>query len=217
MTEATTVIKERPILFRGDMVRAILDGHKDVTRRPVKQAIFPCGTHADAVYPARESGWIAWQGGWTPGPELEEFTKQRYAHGFQCRYGQPGDHLWVRETWAPAIIDGESGYLYGESYRSLLDNKPTEEYKEIKWKPSIHMPRAASRITLAITDIRVERLHEITEDDARREGVEPWQSPKITMYKMAFLELWDQMHSKSEFASVFNPFVWRIEFTRATP
>ena len=210
MTEATTN-KERPILFRGDMVRAILDGRKDVTRRPVK---LDMASNMDEGRGATDTA---------AGYPYIETDDGHVSVTKLCPYGQVGDHLWVRETFTLVEPLPDRTPTYPRAKFCTIDGNDTEVWYRAdgdlgiliycdpdgpRWKPSIHMPRAASRITLAITDIRVERLHEITEDDARREGVDSRQ---------AFFELWDQMHSKSAFASVFNPFVWRIEFTRVTP
>lgn len=192
-------MKERPILFSGPMVRAILDGRKTQTRRV-------------------------------------------------NRFGVPGDRLWVRETWAdveplpsrtPAYDgarfavrpDGSSSELW---YRAdgemgvtslLFDDGP-------RWRPSIHMPRWASRITLEIVDVRVERLHDITEEDARAEGVD-WASPQPFGEKWDdddredprevgygsgsfaldnFRRLWSSINGSESWAA--NPWVWRVEFRR---
>ena len=208
-----TTVKERPILFRAEMVRAILEGRKTQTRRPVKQAVFPCGTQADAVYPARETGWVAWQGGWTPGLELAEFTKQRYEHGFLCPYGQAGDRLWVRETWRPCQVpqhnDPSCCYEYRASdyckagHLSALNRK--------RWNPSIFMPRDASRLTLEITGVSVERAYEIDEDDAKAEGVEPSKRNGRLSYAAGFIDLWNDIHGGKQ-KIAHDCYVWVIHF-----
>jgi hypothetical protein len=186
-------VKERPIIFSGPMVRAIIDGRKIQTRRVVK-------TH----------GTTFWEhGGYTP-CEMEEgdvWTHIVKATGlyastaptFCCQYGQPGDRLWVRETFSEAE---PCGWIY----RADCDAGKT-------WKPSIFMPRAASRITLEIARVRVERLHEIEELDARLEGVEPF-APDDGRYRDGFQELWDSINEARGFGWDKNPWVWVIEFKK---
>ena len=125
---------ERPILFSGPMVRAILAGNKTQTRRVVK-----------------------------PQPKIAPGFCEMVSGLPKCPYGQPGDRLWVRETW---------NKYQGDSFRFASDEmaKPDYNPKDWEWRPSIHMPRVASRITLEITNIRVERVQEISEADAQREG-----------------------------------------------
>jgi hypothetical protein len=228
-TETTT--KERPILFSRAMVRAILDGKKTQTRRVCKEALMlPGGEQrgrlkaapgasewATAVYPARDSGWIAWAPRDDPG--LAEFTKKAYQHGFPCPYGAPGDRLWVRETWATMF------YTYG------LESTPSEctIYRAdhpnatsiTGWRPSIHMPRSESRITLEVTGVRVERVQDISEADARAEGLswvtptwgvpgkaEAWHSDP----REAFRALWDGINEARGYGWASNPWVWVVEF-----
>lgn len=150
----------KPILFNTEMVKAILDGRKTVTRRVAFKADelreFPCALYPDGwwfrgrVYASRENAMNA-------------------AEGIMrlCKY-RPGDILWVRETWAKDI-DGE--FVYRTDYGTTEDDSfPPPMFK---WRPSIHMPREAARIFLRVTDVRVERLQDITEDDVCAEGAEP--------------------------------------------
>jgi hypothetical protein len=198
-------IKERPILFSAPMVRAILDGRKTQTRRICKPQP-PEHTESIVTYhhPDDDDGrgsrfWPFYDGalmepaGW-PQP---------------CRYGAPGDRLWVRETWARYEIDQDS---HSVAYRAT---PAAEVPRDIRWRPSIHMPRNASRITLAITDVRVERLQEITEEDARVEGVtrNEWEydngeGPET--YRDAYACLWDHINGRGSWDE--NPWVWVIEF-----
>jgi hypothetical protein len=161
-------MKERPILFSGPMVRAILEGRKTQTRRIVKpQPPMGCGYIANESNNAalcysletdpRSSGAL-----WVPP------TAKSEDHRLPCPYGQPGDRLWVREAFA--VGEGED-----EVYYRATDPEITEEERAegMRWLPSIHMPRWASRLTLEITEIRVERLNAITDEDAGKEGVSP--------------------------------------------
>jgi hypothetical protein len=173
----TTATRERPILFSGPMIRAILDARKTQTRRVVK----PQPVHIPEG-PATTAGWL-----WPPGAEPGEDgawwgdksppNSPAEAMGHCCPYGQPGDRLWVRETFS-AWFHGCHWSECTPSSRAALSNlfyRATHPYPDDdqKWIPSIHMPRWASRITLEIAGVRVERLNEITGRDARSEGCEP--------------------------------------------
>lgn len=152
-------MKERPILFNGPMVRAILNGRKTQTRRVVKGPFHKDNfvrMSDDLGYPASLGHlWAGFR--W---PEDPIYTKSPY--------GQPGDRLWVRETWAPGPSADEDGMpLF--VYRA--DGEPPEHVKGWKWRPSIHMPRWASRLTLEITAVRVERLQDISWMDVDAEGI----------------------------------------------
>jgi hypothetical protein len=220
---------DHPIIFSGEMVRAILDGSKTETRRIVQKARFPDGSWADVIYPAAESGWIAWQGAVKPGPHLAEFTKQQYRIGWPCPYGIPGDRLWVRETWMAEELPvfGEDGIRYRadgtflpiENNREASDrwsaargDQPMET-----WRPSIHMPRWASRITLEIVNVRVERVQEISAADMDAEGMrwyaETYGNPYGSVYD-TWRYLWDSLHAKRGYPWSDNPWVWVIEFAR---
>jgi len=203
--------KERPILFSAPMVRAILDGRKTVTRRPVK------------------TDWI--QSDRAPlntAPGLFHF----WCSGEHvCPYGEPGQRLWVRETFMDLLgTDVEhrtdpNGPLQRYAYRA--DYPPGSHSDEarkdfgLKWKPSIHMPRAACRILLEITDVRVERLQDISRADIRAEGLQcPPElasddvSPNYRdWYPAAWRQLWES--TGGDWAA--NPWVWVVEFKRVQP
>jgi len=188
---------ERPILFSGSMVRAILNGRKTQTRRLYKSRCCDAETAAGPL-------------GALPSP-----------------YGSPGDRLWVRETWGRSAHDR---MLYRAS-DDLVQAVASDEGGWVSnptWRPSIHMPRWASRITLEIISVRVQRLQDISEHDAREEGVEELDSGDVRaadIWRMAksmgdttegsrtwFACLWDSINGKrAPWAS--NPWVWAIEFT----
>ncbi|HFJ2986598.1 TPA: hypothetical protein ACGTY9_001892 [Klebsiella pneumoniae] len=214
-------MKERGMIFNGEMVRAILDGRKTQTRRPVK---FP-------VHDKNLGCELA-------GNELAgELSAGNYLNS---AFGKPGDRIWVRETWQ-AIHDycDENGHVderrYARSiprhrgnywhpvYEEAWGNESRED-REFPWRPSIHMPRWASRILLEITDVRVERLNSISEEDARAEGIidggclncgepEPCgcanPEPDATD---AFAYLWQSIYGQENWNA--NPWVWVIEFKR---
>ena len=148
------VKRERPILFSAPMVRAILDGRKTQTRRVARPRF-------DDRKPCEH-----WKG------ENHEGDATMYRHcahgseGFGCPYGSPGDRLWVRETWMQT--DGTTS-VPDVFYRASETAANAEQLAP--WRPSIFMPRGASRITLEIVAVRVERLQDITEEDARAEGL----------------------------------------------
>ena len=177
-------MKERPILFSGPMVRAILDGRKTQTRRVVKP-------QPDWIRPRVSDDGIA-HGYCGSGP----------TDGIKCPYGTVGDRLWVRESWA------KSGEV-GDATEYRADNP---DPIGAKWRPSIHMPRWASRIDLEITGIRVERLQEISERDAMAEGCEYLTN---SVARSNFVKLWISINGQDSWSA--NPWVWVIEFKRIKP
>ncbi|ENO6831274.1 hypothetical protein ACS3L3_002742 [Klebsiella pneumoniae] len=162
-------MKERGMIFNADMVRAILDGRKTQTRRIMKPQPEPCprGGHwwPSNVFKTMlhvEDEMQNGKGGWGG------------LVGDACPFGDVGDRIWVRETWAEAGASAPDLKLYRANYPehvpSIYENVPPAE--EIRWTPSLHMPRWASRILLEITDVRVERLNAISEEDAIAEGMQ---------------------------------------------
>lgn len=225
---------ERGMIFNGEMVRALLDGRKTQTRRPVK---FP-------VHDKNLGCELA-------GNELAgELSAGNYLNS---AFGKPGDRVWVRETWGvvsheldedgriqpwtptrPATAIHEmpfgNGYYSGHAIYAADgdftwgDDDGYEDGRSC-WKPSIHMPKAASRILLEITDVRVERLNAISEEDATAEGVPPagsllpdypvtFLTPKgdFATAKVAFQRLWESIYGEESWNA--NPWVWVIEFKR---
>jgi hypothetical protein len=237
-------VKERPVIFSGPMVKAILEGRKTQTRRICKPACDMGGELAGSVHPAKESGWIAWWPGNDPG--LADFTKLAYQDGFQCPYGKPGERLWVRES---AYISQPNFGLPEDATHKDYDGQPrvvsytvdmgfdakrcAQDYG-VKCSPSIHMPRWASRITLEITSVKVERLQEISDEDCKAEGIEhnwlgsdpcpPEYADEWERYgsdleaepcyspKESFQTLWETIHGPDSWAT--NPWLWCISFRR---
>lgn len=201
---------ERPILFAAPMVRAILDGRKTQTRRIVK---LKPGQQVDE----RDDG-SSWP--WT------DYDGADIWHWLPCPYGQPGDRLWVRESFAGSIAYERHGYPlkeWGNKLWYLADGEP----RSGQWtrpRPSIHMPRAASRITLEITEVRVERLNDISEADAMAEGVEGTSfleeaermepATGVMPGRYAFRALWESIHGPDSWTA--NPWVWVVGFRRVT-
>lgn len=216
------VIKTRPILFTGEMVRAILDGRKTQTRRIIKNL-----QHEGAVLSPREF--------------VEEPGKWLYnGHEFKCPHGKIGDGLWVRERCrAEELESGTDGVRYDadDHFQAIENTQEASDRWGDLWRygkgkgrsvPSIHMPRWASRITLEITDVRVERLNDISEADAMAEGCTPLDSTGFNgterhlldcpflddsrPYANQFALLWESINGDESWAA--NPWTWAISFDR---
>jgi hypothetical protein len=198
----------KPILFNTEMVRAILDGRKDATRRIVKGFIPDDAVWGYTAFTPK--GYISCRGTFADGYG-EKFFK------LPC---EPGDILYVRETWKKA----PNGYYYYEDWQR------NDIADVTKWKPSIHMPKEAARIWLKVTDVRVERLQEITDEQAKREGIQYDECPTGFTWKQetdmhncyttpigAMQALWNSTIKKSDidrYGWDANPYVWVISFER---
>lgn len=225
-------MKERAILFSAPMVRAILNGSKTQTRRVMK------------VQPTVTEERLRELGGWVEGMTLSQQVNEAWQNGFinvTCPYGQPGDRLWVRETWR-GIVEisppervpeyGVARYVPDREHCRRVEYAATQERDSEPWRPSIHMPRWASRILLEVTGVRVERLQDISEEDAIAEGIDRVENnfgngPAYCDYKMArpedtaewfrtpidsYRSLWEQINGENSWE--INPWVWVIEFKR---
>jgi hypothetical protein len=244
-------IRERPILFSGPMVRAILDGRKTQTRRVVKLprgATFNNCAVRTWDEDANELRAIA-----PEPPGIAPYLLGKRIEGqylvcnliddvglarAHCPYGQPGDRLWVRETaWYDRKMIPVLGYMRAffedgdvrlenarGGYSSKQPGPPSAHTAElfalnssIVRRSAIHMPRWASRLTLEITNIRVERLQAITEEDALDEGVDyEWHGIPVGM-RDNYRTLWDSLNAKRGYGWDVNPWVWVIEFRRVSP
>jgi len=250
-------MRERPILFSGPMISAILSGAKTQTRRIVRPQIEPFVQQTADRWPQKHAE-----------PYLDSYCSERQTETnprgmsvlwcwwtrddrqgpvvARCPYGVPGDRLWVRETFRPTRFPGKPivGIHYaadqdplrgclielrsGQRYTFPDDAGPDEQWPEgvaCKTRPSIFLPRWASRITLEVTEVRVQRLQEISEDDAEAEGVEDLSggSEQWKIYgtdcsttrdvRESYRSLWDVINSKrAPWAS--NPWVWALTFRR---
>lgn len=206
---------DRPILMSAPMVRAILAGAKTQTRRLVKGAPDDWAPMQPEVYSPTV---VDRHGEELPGPDAFGAGNEDGSDWVRCPYGQPGDRLWVRETH----MDLGACYLYraddsAEQERALV--APGQ-----RWRPAIHMPRAASRITLEITAVRVERLRDISEADARAEGISEfvggWWCEHDDAEQIAgmtpqegYAHLWERINGAGSWAE--NPWVWVVTFQRA--
>lgn len=209
-------MKERPILFSAPMVRAILDGRKTQTRRVVKGLD---GVTHPIVRNEETGEWGWWWTEWRwegSGLDARHVPYAEHFHALRCPYGAPGDRLYVRETWAEP---NDQVVIYRANWREDakargLDNIPPDD-SGIRWCPGIHMPRWASRITLEITEVRVERLQDISEADAIAEGM-----PTDAMHYggapasavECFSEIWREINGAGSWDA--NPWVWVVVLRR---
>lgn len=229
---------ERGMIFNGEMVRAILDGRKTQTRRPIKWK----QTRFTEIGEREDGSKWPWS----------EDAEHACDFWHPCPFGAVGDRIWVRETWATlgnedgCCIDWEGNLCKGDErsaariYRASCEQRPgdcglwsipddaywkphTKEHKfEGTWRPSIHMPRWASRILLEITDVRVERLNAISQEDAQAEGMEltgwrptysdPDSGGEVMTPYDNFAELWSSIYGDESWKA--NPWVWVISFKR---
>lgn len=195
----------KPILFNTEMVRAILNGRKDATRRIVKGFIPDDAVWGYTAFTPK--GYISCRGTFADGYG-EKFFK------LPC---EPGDILYVRETWCKGL----ERYIYRADYSDTEKFYRDGKEIEMKWHPSIHMPKEAARIWLKVTDVRVERLQEITDKDAEREGAQPDYPFDYDVDKWPNLEhfkkIWNGTVKKSDldrYGWDASPWVWVIEFER---
>ncbi|MCP4153034.1 MAG: hypothetical protein GY757_35205 [bacterium] len=193
----------KPIIFSTEMVKAILDGRKTQTRRIIKPQP-GCGV-ADFYH--RPDGLFQ-------GTHLKVGVGCGVGNPICCPYGKPGDKLWVRETFTG---DGWCGYFYKADGTELPLDMGEVEFK--RWKPSIHMPRDAARITLQVVSVRVERLRDISTEDIHQEGfelnLEPGkihEIPSMGLAQQWFKDLWDNINTKRGYPWESNPWVWVVEF-----
>lgn len=231
-------MNEHPIIFSGSMVRAILDGRKSMTRRVIKPQPHPCAPARIDCHELESSGYgyfdeetdykcpygapidLLWAretwrvGAWDVGKGIAVDYK---ADGYARR-----EYL---SEWVPDL--GQRARLIGQSQEDAIkaglpDFKWEPGQSPCRWRPSIHMPRWASRITLKVTDIRVERVQEINGRDVLAEGVDNGMSnPAMgirweNMQRAAFRELWNSINAARGFCWISNPWVWVISFERVT-
>ncbi|XJD15577.1 hypothetical protein V1591_16825 [Enterobacter roggenkampii] len=225
-------MKEYGMIFNGEMVRAILDGRKTQTRRVMK--VQP----SDGFHPTHNGYDLDLNAHWyTPGvvdkngylqpAKKDVFGVADENEGYTCPFGAVGDRIWVREAFQGPLVSEE----FLEEYRAYpakfenpeyceyaADGGPRPEYCDLDdnlrhgWRPSIHMPRWASRLTLEITSVRVERLRDLSEDDAKSEGITPPSGGVLPgwEYRINFRELWMSIYGSDNWEA--NPWVWVIEF-----
>ena len=198
-------MKERPILFSGPMVRAILDGSKTQTRRVCK--VQPKGSNYlreavdDECYPDKGKQFVH-----------STYYSNMLARVY-CPYGESGDRLWVRETFC--VVDDPAEREPVVDYRAdgierIMDKLPAGHKKTRRWKPSIHMPRKFCRLLLDVKAVRVERLNAITCGDVRAEGFPNGIQQNLREFK----GLWDSFNEKRGYGWSVKPWVWVVEFEK---
>jgi hypothetical protein len=232
-------MNSRPILFSAPMIRAILAGQKTQTRRIIKWR----GEPPDFVGGRGEEGDPNAWGWFFDGPHHHGYAvvarghSERFDNGsvsLPCPYGEPGDQLWVRETWGLHIRSTSTAWcrasIKGRSPDELalayaLAYSADGDSPQAFWRPSIHMPRWASRLSLEVVGVRVERLHQITQADAVAEGIadtsavwsaageSPLSDTDRAGPRAGYETLWKDINGAESWDE--NPWVWVIEFKRA--
>ncbi len=244
-------MNEKPILFKEEMIRAILAGNKTQTRRIVNPQP---ESDVDVVENTGGNLWYFYN------KEKAKLNYPQYINMRKCPYGIPGDELWIRETWKiQSFMEGEPiEFLYKdgkvmdehelerwqwskyEEWHERVTMKATNELVEsdlepdddsgnflwtgkespLKWHPSIFLPRWGSRIQSGVDNIRVERVQDISEEDAKAEGVSlddyqytsfPVEGERVETYKEGFEILWDKINKKRGFGWDENPWVWTVD------
>jgi len=206
-------MKERPIIMSTEMVKAILEYRKTQTRRIIKPISTLSGKYSISTVwelPSDPSGFAC-----------KYFVGQKPIYSpISCPYGNVGDRLWVRETFCQCL----HAYAKKSTIYYKASTTPDEEhYYELKWTPSIFMPRWLSRITLLIVDVRIEQLHDMKEDNFYAEGI-PEESPRASgptgpdirfdYGLLCFKKLWNSLNVKRGYEWETNPWVWVIEFKK---
>jgi len=219
-------MREHPLLMKGPLVRATLEGRKTQTRRPVKPwlgrnpPLWSRLLNQDGK-PDFDWGELLYYG--------QDEDSLRHGFGFDdsghgdtendawlaSPMGQADDRLWVRETWAAAMYDAKSP---ADCLYRADDNRGVEDIAEVKWTPSIHMPRWACRLVLPLVSVRVERVQDITEEGAKAEGLRRTENGwtdgasgyDVTSARMAFQELWASIYGEASWDA--NPWVWVAEW-----
>jgi len=230
-------MKERPIIFSTSMVKKILSGEKTQTRRIIKpqfSTVWGSGQPNEQTFELRNKQ--QWKDAF--GCHVDISTPTNHWKWLWCPYGKAGDRLWVRESWADVTCafddadeirdvafkaDNSVWNCYGQMV--YLEQLGQSGIYVNKWKPSIHMPKFASRINLEITNVRVERLQDISEADAQTEGMPKpnhyycdemggWEGHRCKKSTTFFEELWNEINAKRGFGWESNPWVWVIEFRK---
>lgn len=237
----TGVVRERPVIFTGESVRAILAGRKSQTRRVVKELGGnrggPVGPHVKFWRPGEEdpTRWCGCDGlgsvGW-----------------IRCPYGVVGDRLWCREVWASAysrgcwgtIFRADGSYVQGKRRHEKGPHFNADDRPALRWRTPLFMPRWASRLTLEVTEVRVQRLQETSLDDARAEGVPQMHAEAVAAGMCQethslvgrdgptcrdrwdnstsvenYSRLWDTLNAKRGYPWASNPWVWAVSFIPA--
>ena len=185
-------MKERPIIFSSESIKAIIELRKTQTRRVVKEELHR-PRYNNIVYQGKH-GW-----------------EDEHGRRLLNLYGEPGNGLWVRETWAHN--EDKSELWYRADYPCTIPMYATKLFGGTGWRSPMYMPRWASRIALEITDVRVERLQDITFRDLQAEGMQGEFTEAVKNY----MQIWDSLNAKRGYPWSSNPWVWVISFRKVTP
>lgn len=201
---ARVEVKETGVIFQPHSIHAISEGRKTQTRRVIKHKI-----EADMKFAHEDGGgnWIFWSG--LVAPNMSEFTKKAYPNGegIPCPYGKRGDRVYVKESvWA---YSGSGAFHYSS------DEPPPKDSAHFGFQWHCHqMPKKAARLWLEITDVRVERLQEISAADAKAEGAEPFLNRDATAWRAGFQLGWDAINARRGYSWASNPWCWVISFRK---
>lgn len=227
MSAATVAVRERPILISGPLIAPTMEGRKRNTRRTR-------GLEDINMFPD-EWEFDRWQDGYPDGRRRAVFFDRADPVGIKCPYGDPGDRLWVRETWQVwTEFDDTRPRDLPAIARTHVNYPADGNVWDSRRRPSIHMPRRASRITLELTDVRVERVQEISEADAKAEGVKRMAEPEDCTnddaaenaangyfpprsYTGGFRATWDALNKARGYGWDVNPYVWCLSFRMVRP
>jgi hypothetical protein len=207
-------MKERPILFSTEMIRAILTFNKTQTRRVIKpqpsQDFDWDGWLIDTTGDRKRKGCAEWVKRINPSDDVSQRLSVR------CPYGEPGDLLYVKEAYAlaPHGFVYKANYSYSDLSEEEVVDLQTGETCPLIWKSSRFMPKVASRIKLRIVTLQVQRVQEITEEDAILEGMEPKEPNHVTSAHYRFVQLWNAINKERGYGWDINPWVWVIKFQR---
>jgi hypothetical protein len=209
-------VKQTPILFNDEMVRAILDGRKTQTRRALKVQPPTDGHQLLNVMDSTDRRQIG-KSHWAVLNAKKTLVIDGHKRFFSCPYGKLGDRLWVREAHAfvPQTAYRCSTGIYqqlnpNDNYEACVYRENFDRSRSFSWRPSIHMPRWASRITLEVTDVRVEQLQDVSDSDAKSEGITVGKNTPQAVDQ--FCRLWRDINGEESWSA--NPWVWVIEFKR---
>jgi hypothetical protein len=210
-------MKSKPILFSTEMVQAILEGRKTQTRRVIKNEVLQSMKNLRYDGIEEDTDSENYKHHYVELVDEEGNPMEYYSSIGKCNYGEIGDIIWVRESFAKVEFENKpTVYLY----------KANPEHQSMRWKPSIHMPKEACRLFLKVTNVRVERLWDISEQDSKAEGCsfeiihnikeyKDYLNPNNTFpvyAKLSFISLWEKINGVKSLEE--NPFVWVIEFER---
>lgn len=206
--------RERPMIFSAPMIRALQAGTKTQTRRLAK--FRPRAEGLNLLFSGLRAGHYHTgtpEQGWVLSSRDGAMLWNDRTYPLKCPHGNVGDRLWVKETWARLTGNGHR-FVYRADGDPPMTCGGTEPVQNMKWTSPLFLPRSLSRFTLELTDVRVERLWDITEEDAKAEGLQCGHLFGNDAHRRSFAHLWDLLNAKRGFPWSANPWIWRISFRR---